>query len=299
GDLSVAARKEYLSALRCLKNRPGKTSTSAYPGARGRWDDLAVAHLINVQSIHRSPLLAVWHRHYIWQLERALREECGYEGGLPYWHWSKYLDRPINTWPLFDNSETSISGNGTQTGPRCACVMSGPMASWTINLGPQGFDSWGCKRNPRSDGLGYNPSCIERTFNLRALDSVQYDQVLRLDLTMSPDVNRFAQLIELESPSVHNAPHLFMGGSQSDVTFSSQDPWFNFHHGMLDFVFSVWQSLDWNARTTSLPEVRFLGNMPTPYADLNTIINLSPVFANITVRQAMWPNKNNYCYRYE
>ena len=71
---------------------------------------------------------------------------------------------------------------------------------------------------------------------------------------MPPDANKFAQLIELESPSVHNAPHLFMGGTQIDVTFSSQDPWFFFHHCMVDFLFSIWQSLDWNARTTSVPD---------------------------------------------
>ncbi|KXS97835.1 hypothetical protein AC579_8562 [Pseudocercospora musae] len=306
GDMSKQARLDYLSALHCLKNRPGMTSHSAFPGARGRWDDLAVAHLINVQSIHRSPWLSVWHRHYTWRLELALREECGYEGGLPYWHWSKYLDQDVNTWPLFDGSETSISGNGTQTGPECACVANGPMASWTINLGPQGQDTWGCKRNPRADGLGYNPACIERTFNTRYLNSLRWDEVV-YTIDEAHDANRFAQLIELESPSVHNAPHLFIGGTQLDVTFSSQDPWFFFHHCMVDFLFSVWQSLDWNVRTTSLPgshifdQIRSQGgwSLPTPEVDLKSIIHLSPVFANITVEQAMWPTKNYYCYRYE
>lgn len=80
--MSKEARLDYLSALHCLKNKPGRTSDSAYPGAHGRWDDLVVAHLINVQSVHRSPWLSVWHRHYTWRLERALREECGYQGGM-------------------------------------------------------------------------------------------------------------------------------------------------------------------------------------------------------------------------
>lgn len=52
------------------------------------------------------------------------------------------------------------------------------MANWTINLGPQGQDTWGCKRNPREDGLGYNPACIERTFNTGYLNSVRWDKVV-------------------------------------------------------------------------------------------------------------------------
>ncbi|KAF2161906.1 hypothetical protein M409DRAFT_69436 [Zasmidium cellare ATCC 36951] len=271
--MSVESRKEYISALYCLKDKPAQTNQDDFPGARTRWDDFAVGHLINVMSVHRSPWLAVWHRHYNWRLERALREECGYTGGLPYWHWSKYLDQDINTWPLFDGSETSISGNGTQTGPQCACVGSGPLANWTINLGPQGEGTWGCKRNPQSDGR---------------------------------DANAFARLLELESPGTHNAPHLFMGGTQIDVTFSSQDPWFFFHHAMVDFVWTVWQSVDFDARTTTLPEPSIFDEMrsqgwglPTPRVSLDSQIYLSPVFNNITVREAMWTTRNLYCYRYE
>ncbi|KAK4498915.1 hypothetical protein PRZ48_009425 [Zasmidium cellare] len=196
GDMSVESRKEYISALYCLKDKPAQTNQDDFPGARTRWDDFAVGHLINVMSVHRSPWLAVWHRHYNWRLERALREECGYSGGLPYWHWSKYLDQDINTWPLFDGSETSISGNGTQTGPQCACVDSGPFANWTINLGPQGEGTWGCKRNPQSDGRGYNPSCIERTFNLDYLNNVKYsDIVYTIDQASGQSIS---QLVEDE-----------------------------------------------------------------------------------------------------
>lgn len=94
--------------------------------------------------------------------------------GLPYWHWSKYLGTDPNSWPMFDGSDTSLSGNGTQTGPQCACVMEGPFADWVVTLGPLP-NTWGCTPNPQSDGFGKNPRCIERTFDLTMLDTLGYD----------------------------------------------------------------------------------------------------------------------------
>ncbi|KAF2209454.1 hypothetical protein CERZMDRAFT_61170 [Cercospora zeae-maydis SCOH1-5] len=302
------AKQDYFRALHCLKNMPGQTDQNEYtgiPGARSRWDDFTVAHLLNVNDVHRSPWLAVWHRHYIWQLEKALQDECGYQYGLPYWHWSKYLDQDVNTWPLFDNSPNSISGNGTQTGPFCACVYEGPFANWTVTLGPF-KGAWGCRANPRDDGRGYNPRCIERTFQPYLLSNNQYTDVVYV-IENSYDADTFGRLIELEQPSVHNFPHLFMGGTQIDVTYSSQDPWFFYHHCMLEFVFSIWQSLDWNTRTTTLPNAdsftairrRDGWQLPVPAPTLDSTLWLQDVFPNTTIWDAMWPMRGQYCYRYE
>lgn len=30
-----------------------------------------------------------WHRYFIHTFETALRDECGYDGYLPYWNWGK------------------------------------------------------------------------------------------------------------------------------------------------------------------------------------------------------------------
>lgn len=79
--MSVDARKEYISAIQCLAEKPSQTNQTEFPGARSRWDDLAVGHVLNVQNVHRSPWLAVWHRHYVWLLEQMLRQECGYTHG--------------------------------------------------------------------------------------------------------------------------------------------------------------------------------------------------------------------------
>lgn len=308
GDMSSEAKQDYLRAIHCLKELPGKTDRNeqtGVPGARSRWDDFTVAHMRNVNDVHRSPWLAVWHRHFVATLEKAMQEECGYKYGHPYWHWSKYLDQDVNTWPMFDNSPDSISGNGTQTGPLCACVNEGPLANWTVTLGPYP-GSWGCSANPRDDGLGYNPRCIDRTFQPSNLKSNEYSDVVFV-IDNSTDADSFARHVEMEQPSVHNYPHIFMGGTQIDVTFSSQDPWFFFHHCMLEYVFNLWQSRDWDGRTNSLPNAdtfteyrRTTGwALPVPAPTLDSTLWLQEVFENVTVREAMWPNKNLYCYRYE
>ena len=85
--------------------------------------------------------------------------------------------------------------------------------------------------------------------------------VLESAADREPDANAFASLLELQAPSVHNAPHLFMGGTQIDVTFSAQDPWFFFHHAMVDFLFAVWQSVDLDKRITTLPDARIFDEM--------------------------------------
>jgi tyrosinase len=98
-----------------------------------------------------------WHRYFVHVWEKALRDECGYTGGQPYWEWSAYDSTP-GTNPLF-SGPGSIGGNGeaivhnasltyVPTVPQVVarippgtgggCVLDGPFANMTNNLGPQG-----------------------------------------------------------------------------------------------------------------------------------------------------------------
>lgn len=52
------------------------------------------------------------HRYYIWAYEKALREECGYTGTQPYWDWAQTAVTGLEKSPIFDGSDTSLSGNG-------------------------------------------------------------------------------------------------------------------------------------------------------------------------------------------
>lgn len=111
----------------------------------------------------------------MWNMEQALRQECGYTGWMPFFDYSRYLDSPDN-YPLFDNSDTSISGDGDHRSQTCSFVTEGPFKNWTVNMGPVPGTTV-CVDNPRDDGLGYNPRPLERNFNLDMLQNLTYEKV--------------------------------------------------------------------------------------------------------------------------
>lgn len=129
-----------------------------------------------------------WHRWFTWTYEQVLREECGYDGFQPYFNWPLWADSP-ETSPLFDGSNTSLSGNGEyipdhqgtvlsgfgtasnpitvqlEPGLGGGCVTSGPFKDMVVNLGP--VSEWNFTDNatatPDADGgFAYNPRCLKR-----------------------------------------------------------------------------------------------------------------------------------------
>lgn len=74
---------------------------------------------------------------------------------------------------------------------------------------------------------------------------------------------------------------------------------------MIDRVWAIWQSLDFQSRTLALdPFTNFdsrerLGFGPLPEATLETTLYFSPIFENVTLRDAMSPTGGRYCYVYD
>lgn len=207
--------------------------------------------------MHRSPVLLSWHREFTFQLERALRDECGYKYGMvssrsslkrmtdhtssghPYWDYGRYIGQNISTWPMFDGSETSISGNGVKSGPSCACLPSGPLKDFPVNVGPVGKNV-ACSNNSRDDGLEYNHRCIERLFDHEMLSNLTYDKMTTTILEYN-DIKSFGLYLEAWPGGIHATPHVFVSGTQVDSTSSPGDPWFFHHHCGLDFLWQIWQ----------------------------------------------------------
>lgn len=79
--MSSNERRDYITACKCLHDAPAKTPKDIAPGAQTRWDDFVVAHILASDTVHRSPWLLAWHRHFLWVFERTLRDECDYTGG--------------------------------------------------------------------------------------------------------------------------------------------------------------------------------------------------------------------------
>ena len=62
---------------------PSKIPKGVVPGAISRFDDFVATHINKTTQIHLSGLFNSWHRQFVWLYEKALQDECGYEGAQP------------------------------------------------------------------------------------------------------------------------------------------------------------------------------------------------------------------------
>lgn len=111
GSLNAVERRSYIDAVLCMQNKPSNFPEGEVPGAISRFDDFIAVHANNTMSVHFSGLFLPWHREFVWLWEQALRDECGYEGYQPFWNWALWAQDLAGS-PLFDGSETSLSGDG-------------------------------------------------------------------------------------------------------------------------------------------------------------------------------------------
>ncbi|KAK4218933.1 hypothetical protein QBC37DRAFT_304492 [Rhypophila decipiens] len=267
GDLSATDKKAYIAAMLCIMQKPSKLDKTKFPGAQSRYDDFVVVHMNQTMSIHGTGSFLTWHRYYTWSFERVLKEECGYNGTQPYWDWSKWSADPEKS-PIFDGSDTSLSGNGEKINHKASamtgapagngggCVKTGPFKDMVVRLGPvsPAVDP-APPRNPRTDGYGSNPRCLRRDISnylssryLRTQDVLGLIQNSR-DLATFQNVMQGAGGFGGGGMGVHSAGHFTIAGDPGgDFYTSPNDPAFWTHHGEIDRVWTIWQLQDINTR---------------------------------------------------
>ncbi|WYZ44850.1 hypothetical protein EsH8_VIII_000166 [Colletotrichum jinshuiense] len=267
-SFSSKERKEYISAVQCMLTLPSKSDPEFAPGARNRYDDFVAVHINQTTKIHGTGNFLTWHRYFVWAYEEALRNECGYKGSQPYWNWLKNQD-DLTKSPVFDGSETSLSGDGAYvkhngsvsgagaiilpSGNGGGCVTSGPFVNMTVNLGPVNPGMDGMVANPNGK-LGYNPRCLSRDLNAYTATKWFTNENM-VNIT----VGKASQNVELFQNELqgrfadgflgmHAAGHFSVNGEASDLYSSPVDPTFFLHHAMVDRVYWLWQALHlWNA----------------------------------------------------
>ncbi|KAJ8117333.1 hypothetical protein OPT61_g1455 [Boeremia exigua] len=319
--LHRSEKLDYIRAVKCLGTKPAKTPAAIAAGAKSRYDDFVVTHILQAQYTHGNGNFLSWHRYYVWAYEQALRNECGYKGYQPYYNWPLFAKNPLRS-PLFDGSETSMSGDGAfvpnrtaachpnpdrclvllQPGSGGGCV-SGPFKNWKVNLGPIRTRSENVPPNPQADGLGYNPRCIKRDFNKQAANETNDVRTSTL-IKASHDIASFQDNMQNFFPGVmgvHNGGHYTWGGDAGgDFYNSPSDPAFWFHHAMIDRTWWVWQNHDLKGRTNVIAgTLTFLNQPPTRNATLDDIMSLGYVGQpNITIRNAQSTLGGPFCYIY-
>ncbi|KNG48656.1 Di-copper centre-containing protein [Stemphylium lycopersici] len=304
--LTTPERRNYIDAIKCLHSKPALTPAAVAPGARSRFDDFVVTHVLQTYSVHGTANFLAWHRYYIWAYEQLLRNECGYKGYLPYYNWAWWHDDPTKS-PLFDGSDTSISDGGTyMPGRNYTCIpqdyncpiklpagsgggcVSGPLANWTVSIGPIQTKAKGIKPNPQEDGLG--------------------DEVITHLIETSKDIGTFQTRMQGDFPTgylgVHSAGHYTVGGDAgSDFFNSPSDPAFYFHHAMIDRTWWIWQNQQVEKRRNAIAgTITFLNSPPSRNGTLNDTLTLGPMFQdtfkNITMTNAMSSLGGPFCYIY-
>ncbi|KAM7211037.1 hypothetical protein V8F06_013585 [Rhypophila decipiens] len=323
-DLTKKERKEYISAVLCLQSKPSKMSAEA-PGTKSRFDDYVVVHLQQTMRNHGSTFFLPWHRLYLWHYENALRTECGYTGYQPYWNWDRYAQDPINS-PLFDGSDTSMSGNGVfvphpGVGVPSApppfnmippaqgggCVTTGPFRNMSVNIGPLAPTLKDIKPNPQPDGLGYNPRCLRRDLNRNsaAVTTANYTYSL---ITSNENMYWFQTVMEGQFDQgkwgVHAGGHHTVGGDPAgDFYVSPGDPVFWLHHAMIDRVWWIWQVQDLEKRLKDLSHTMTMNNSPpSRNGTLEDENNLGRLYGDVLTRDLMSTlggMGGRLCYIYE
>jgi len=292
-------------------NKPSRFSSSEVPGAKSRYDDFVAVHMNQTFAIHATANFLSWHRLYTWTFENALRDECGYKGYQPYWNWGRWAMDPLNS-PLFDGSDTSLSGNGVYAEHGCTnalpsnlncippsngggCVDSGPFKNMTVNLGPAGSAFTPTVPIPNPIGFyGHNPRCLRR--DISSWVSSQYStdhETWDLLTNYNKDIVTFQDRMQGDFAAgyygVHSAgPYTLNGDPSSDFFVSPGDPAFWLHHGQIDRVWWMWQNGDPATRTKAIGGTITLGNTP-PSRDgqLDDVLDMGILGDSMIIEKSM------------
>ncbi|KAF4335285.1 hypothetical protein FBEOM_10860 [Fusarium beomiforme] len=287
-------KHEYIGAVKCLASKPSQTA-NVYAGAKSRFDDFQISHIVNTDFIHYVGFFQAWHRMFIAQYEKDLRNLCCYTGAQPYWGNGVFID--ISNWTNVTRQVSGRTGGG--------CVSDAPFANgqFEVHAGP-------------GTSTAYNPRCLTRDiapeYGISKLNSTMVNWTLE-----AKDFFEFDQRVQggvsADSQGYHGGGHLAVGGSlgeMGDMYSSPGDPIFWLHHTNVDRLWDKWQRQDWPARKSDIsgPDTQyaypynFFGDKDYKNITLAYVMdfgNLLPGRRYVTVEEAMDTQGERLCYTYE
>jgi tyrosinase len=236
-------------------------------------------------------IFLTWHRYFTWAYEEKLRNECGYQGTVPYWEWGLDVNNPAAS-PVFDGSETSLGGNGEYIphsgmilteamnpdaliplppGTGGGCVRTGPFANMTVHIGPVALAQYGTSESASvANPLDDNSRCLKRDLNAGiAARFTSFRNTTSLIL-QNHDVEHFQAIMQADPRyvhgelGVHGGGHFTIGGDPgADPFISPGDPAFFLHHSQIDRIYWIWQMLDFPNRQVSVPSLLLASRLCT------------------------------------
>jgi tyrosinase len=263
----------------------------------------------------------------LWEYETALRDECGFDGSVPYWDAPRFSDDQTRS-KVFDGSETSLGGNGRYQpddhgpylvvvpglarevsavfslgngtgGTGGGCVEDGPFAEgkYEISLGPVD--------KPYVDeankfGLQPNRRCLRRNFDPVSGSYLSWENATKV--LSSPDIDTFRPLL---SANFHKDTHGFIGRDGVDLFTPPNEPAFFLLHALIDRFWAIWQGQDRAHREYLLSGNRTFNGVPLETAPeapmtnntLDDVLWLRPGYEPL-VRDGMSSSANGRCFIY-
>ncbi|KAK4943931.1 hypothetical protein LTR10_016647 [Elasticomyces elasticus] len=234
--LETSGKHEYIRAVQCLLKQPSQLQPPHNLTANSTlYTDFPFIHARIGYRTHNSAPFLPWHRYFLHLYETALREKCGYTGGLVYWDWT--LDAAdLTKSPVFD-PETGFGGDGDSDlpitlGRSGRCVTNGPFGA-----GPDGVGVWG-----QFYDVKFLPHCLSRGFrddqgNLGTIDG---STVTAESIGEVLDIEGYEDFVTTLEGRVHDAIPFGVAGDFETFT-APYDPLFYLHHTQLDRLWYIWQ----------------------------------------------------------
>lgn len=311
GSLTADEKLAYVNGIQCLMAKPSQYAAGVVPAATSRYLDFTATHVNHTYSVHFSGIFLSWHRHFVYLLEQALHEDCGFPAdlGVPYWDWALYPN--LTDSPLWDGTATSLGSNGSATTTTDDndnsnnCVVSGPFSNATVTFGPFTLNTTLGATLP-TNWTAANPRCLSRTLTNAVIDAnnnqTDVDSLVAADnITMVlRTLNSLDEGDGFTAYGLHGGGHYAIGGTERDFFASTQDPIFFLHHAMIDRLWSAWQDAH--------PELRYTYNGTstlldppgvTPEVDNATVLDFG-ILDNrtLTLGDVGDPMSGPYCYIY-
>ncbi|ORY68344.1 uncharacterized protein BCR38DRAFT_130468 [Pseudomassariella vexata] len=309
---------------------PSKIPAGDAPGAKSRYDDFVAIHVNQTETIHFTGSFLSWHRYYMYSFERALRDECGYAGYLPYWNWGKTSKDPMNS-PHMNGDQYSQGGNGiwaphncTSPVPGCeycipvvegrggGCVETGPYVGRMCNISATSPSLVAPDAPVAGTKLSYAPRCIRRDISPNITATFSTD-AKHLDLLTNPlyqdSIGPYQDRLQGKpfdqcDPGQHGAGYFTWAADPGgDVYNTPNDPLFWLHHGGIDRSWWIWQNQKPTDRAFMIDgTLTLLNDPPSRNATVEDILDLmyaapadTPPFA---IKNHVSSVAGPYCYIY-
>ncbi|XP_038675002.1 tyrosinase [Scyliorhinus canicula] len=218
------------------------TSRDALLGASSVWMDIDFAH--------EGPGFPTWHRAFMLLWENELRKMAHDDSfTIPYWDWRNSESCDVCT--------DEYMGGRHSTNPNLLSSASF-FATWqVICTKPEeynrrevlcdGVPEGPLQRNPGNHDRNRTPRLpisaeVEFCLNLMEYETPPYDKFANFSFrnTLEGFANPNDAISNATQSGLHNAVHIYMNGSMSQVGGSANDPVFILHHAFVDSIYEQW-----------------------------------------------------------